>query len=115
MKHLPIAIALFAISVTGCASTSQTAAKSEEPMKSAAPAEPALSAEAKMALGQAEAAVKNAKANFALWMPTESALKMAQEAAKAGDSEAVIKQAKVVTEQVKASLAQTSYPSTEMQ
>lgn len=100
---------LFVLTVTGCASTPEATAKAE-----AKPEMPTLSAEAKQALSQAEAAVKDAKAKYALWIPTESALKMAQEAAKAGDSDAVIKQAKVITNQVKASLAQVNYPTTEM-
>lgn len=110
MKHLYIATALFAFSVTGCASTSETTTAKAE----AKPETPTLSAEAQQALAQAEAAVKDAKAKYALWIPTDKAFKMAQDAAKAGDSDAVIKQSKVVTEQVKGSLAQLNYPSTEM-
>lgn len=114
MKQFHIATvlaSLIAFSVTGCASTpsAQPAPKAE-----AKPETPVLSAEAQQALSQAEASVKDAKAKFALWIPTESALKAAQSAAKAGDSDAVIKQSRVVTDQVKASLAQVSYPSTEM-
>lgn len=100
---------LIALSVTGCASVPETTAKAE-----AKPETPALSAEAKQALAQAEAAVKDAKAKYALWIPTETALKMVREAAKAGDSDAVIKQSKVIADQVKTSLAQVNYPSTEM-
>jgi hypothetical protein len=65
------------------------------------------------ALEQAEADVKTAKAKFALWTTAETGLKQAQEAAKAGDSASVIKQAAFVSDQVKSGLAQLSYPSTE--
>lgn len=115
MKHFHVAAiltSLVAFSVTGCASTTTTqpAAKAAE----AKPEMPALSADAQQALSQAEAAVKDAKAKFALWIPTEAALKAAQAAAKAGDSDAVIKQSKVIMDQIKASLAQVNYPSTEI-
>lgn len=117
MKHSHIAAlvtSLAALSVTGCASTTSTATTQPAPQAEAKPETPALSPAAQQALSQAEAAVMDAKAKFALWIPTEAALKAAQEAAKAGDSDTVIKQSKVIADQVKASLAQVNYPSTEM-
>lgn len=99
---------LFALALSAC---SQTPTKAAEAPKE--PAKPTISAEAQKALDQAEAEVKTAKAKFALWTTAETGLKQAQEAAKAGDSAAVIKQAAFVSEQVKGGLAQLSYPSTE--
>lgn len=75
---------------------------------------PLITAEAQAALAAAEADVKKAKAEFALWTTAESAFKAAQESAKTGDSEAVIKQAKKASALVELGLKQKSYPSTEM-
>lgn len=75
-----------------------------------ADAGPAISDEAKAALAQAEKDVKDAKAKFALWTTAEKALKDAQEAAKKGDSDAVVKQSKTASEHVKLGLAQAAYP-----
>jgi len=102
------AAGLFNIALTACSQTPTKAA--EVPMQ---PAKPAISTEAQQALSQAEADVKTAKAKFALWTTAETGLKQAQEAAKAGDSASVIKEAAYVSEQVKGGLAQLSYPSTE--
>lgn len=102
------AAGLFALALSAC---SQTPTKTAEAPKE--PEKPTISAEAQKALDQAEADVKSAKAKFALWTTAETALKQAQEAAKAGDSAGVIKQSAFVSEQVKGGLAQLSYPSTE--
>lgn len=82
--------------------------------EAAAPAKPALSEAAQQALAQAEADAKKAKSAFALWLPAEKALKDAQEAAKSGDSESVVKLSKKVSEMVALGLGQKSYPNTEM-
>ena len=76
-------------------------------------AKPMLTEAAQQALAKAEADVKLAKSHFALWTTAESAMKGAQEAAKAGDSDVVIKQARFVSDQVTRGIAQLSYPSTE--
>ena len=102
------AVGLVALALSAC---SQTPTKAAEAPKE--PAKPTISAEAQRSLDQAEADVKTAKAKFALWTTAETGLKQAQEAAKAGDSTGVIKQAAFVSEQVKSGLAQLSYPSTE--
>ncbi len=78
------------------------------------PAKPALNDAAQQALAQATADVKTAKARFALWTTADKAYKDAQEAAKAGDSDAVIKQATFASDQVARGIAQLSYPSTEL-
>jgi murein lipoprotein len=101
-------IGLLTFALSAC---SQMPAKTAEAPKEAA--KPTISDEAQKALAQAEADVKAAQAKFALWTTAETALKQAQEAAKAGDSGAVIKQAAYVSEQVKGGFAQQSYPSTE--
>ncbi len=76
---------------------------------------PAITESARDALSQAEADVEAARARFALWTTAESALQLAREAAKAGNSEQVSKQAAFASEQAKAGIAQLSYPSTEPQ
>ena len=103
-------VALNTFALTACSSAPTTPA---EAPKAVAPAAPVLSDAAQQALAKAEADVKAAKAKFALWTTAESAFKAAQEAAKAGDSDIVIKQAKFVSDQVERGLAQLSYPSTE--
>jgi murein lipoprotein len=104
-------VGLTGFTLSACSSAP---AKTVEAPKEAVPAKPALSEAAQQALAKAEADVKTAKAKFALWTTADSAFKAAQKAAAAGESEAVIKQAKFVSEQVERGLAQLSYPSTEM-
>jgi hypothetical protein len=77
------------------------------------PLPPALSAEAQKALAQAEVDVQAARAGFTLWVPAENALGAAQEAAKAGDSETVLKLAKGIAELTRLGAEQAKYPSTE--
>lgn len=110
------ATGLLAFVLSGCGSApAKTAAaepaKAAEPSK---PAKPTLSPEAQQALAAAEADWKAAKSKFALWTTTDKAFKDAQDAAKAGDSAAVVKLAKKVSEQVKIAMEQLNYPSTEM-
>jgi murein lipoprotein len=97
---------LLALLIAGCSTAPS--------QQAAAPATPTLSDEAKAALAQADATVKSAKANFTLWIPADTAYAKAQEAAKAGDSATVIKQAKIVADLSKIASAQANYPSTEM-
>jgi len=107
------AVGLLAFILSGCGSAPAKTATAE-PAKAAEPAKPALTPEAQQALAAAEADWKAAKAKFALWTTTDKAYKDALEAAKAGDSAAVIKLAKRVTSQVKLAMEQLNYPSTEM-
>jgi ABC-type uncharacterized transport system auxiliary subunit len=88
--------------------------KAETPTEMAKPGEmkPVLTEEAKKALAMAEAKAKEAKAKDALWTTADAALKKADEAARAGDSATVIKQAKIVEEHVGLGVGQLSYPST---
>lgn len=100
-KLITLAAAAF-IALAGC----QTA-----PTPQPAPtAGPALSDEAKAALAKAEADVKAADAKGALWTVAADALKAAQEAAKKGDSAAVIQNAKKASEFASMGIAQKSYP-----
>lgn len=102
------AAGLFTFTLSACSQTPSTMSDSaKEPTKAA------ISEAAQQALAKAEADVKMAKAKFALWTSAEKALDQAQEAAKAGDSAAVIKQAEFVSGQVQGGLAQLSYPSAE--
>jgi murein lipoprotein len=73
-----------------------------------------ISEAAQQALSQAEADVKNAKAKFALWTTAEAALAEAQEAAKTGDSAAVLKHAKYASSQAALGIGQLAYPTTEL-
>lgn len=107
------AAGLLAFVLSGCASTTATTGAAQ-PAKAAEPAKPALTPEAEKAFAAAEADWKAAKAKYALWTTTDKAYKDAQEAAKAGDSDAVIKLAKRVTDQAKISMDQLNYASTEM-
>ncbi len=87
------------LALSGCAT--QEAAKSEAP---------AISEKAKETLTAAQAAVKDAKAKNALWTTAESALKAAEEAAKKGDSAAVISNAQKAQDLAKMGLQQANYP-----
>jgi hypothetical protein len=77
-----------------------------------AEAKPELTEDAKTALAQAQADVKAAKAKKALWTTSDEALKKAESATAEFDSKAVIKNAKVASEQAKLGIEQTSYPVT---
>jgi murein lipoprotein len=113
-KFASIAAAgLLAFMLSACGST-PTKTTEAAPAKATEPAKPALTPEAQQAMAEAEAAWKKAKAEFALWTTTDKAYKDMQEAAKAGDSAAVVKLAKKVTAQVKIALEQKNYPSTEL-
>lgn len=113
-KKLTFALTgLLAMFLSACG-TAQTQATPAEPVKAAEPAAPALSPEAKAALAAAEADWKTAKSKFALWTTTDKAYKDAQDAAKHGDSAAVLKLSKRVSDTVKIALEQLNYPSTEM-
>ncbi len=106
---------LTAFALSACSSTPAKADKAAAaPAAAQEAAKPMLSEAAQQALAKAEADVKLAKSHFALWTTAENAMKSAQEAAKAGDSAAVIKQAKFVSDQVTRGIAQLSYPSTEL-
>ena len=89
-------------------------ATAPEPKADAKPAAPALTDEAKSALTQAEADIKKAKAEYALWATAQDALKAAQDAAKEGESAKVVSQSKKASALAKAGLEQNKYPSTEM-
>jgi hypothetical protein len=105
------AASLIAFFTVGCSATPTTT--TEAPKAAAAATAPTISEEAQKALAQAEADVKAAKSKFALWTTAETALKAAQEAAKAGDSAGVISQANYASGQVKQGMAQLNYPTTE--
>jgi hypothetical protein len=79
----------------------------------AAKSAPVLSDAAREALAQAEAYAKAARAAFTLWVPAENALNAALEAAKEGDSAAVLKHAQAVSDLTRLGAAQAKYPSTE--
>lgn len=117
-KSVPIAAtAILALVLSACGTAQTTAPAPAAPAKTAAPAEPAapaLSPEAQAALAAAEADWKTAKSKFALWTTTDKAYKDAQDAAKHGDSAAVMKLSKRVSDTVKIALEQLNYPSTEL-
>jgi len=100
------------LALTGCANepASTSSAPSAAPAQTQAPAQPAISAEARAALSSAQAAVKEAQAKYALWTTAESAIKAAEDAAKVGDSDAVLKNAKTAEQQGRLGLAQAKVP-----
>jgi murein lipoprotein len=109
MKHpFFAALAASALFLGGC---QNAAVKPAEPKPAQAPAAE-LSADARQALAQAEADVKEAQAKGALWTTAQDALKKAREAATKNDSEAVIKAARTASEQARLGIAQTRYPLT---
>lgn len=114
IKFASIAAAGLLAFVLSACGTAPAKTASAEPAKAAEPAAPALTAEATQALAAAEADWKKAKAEFTLWTTTDKAFKDAQEAAKAGDSAAVMKLSKKVSGQVKIATEQKNYASTEM-
>ncbi|MEW5944068.1 MAG: hypothetical protein AB1710_09510 [Pseudomonadota bacterium] len=71
-----------------------------------------LSDEASQALAKAEADVKEARAQKALWTTAADALKNAREAAEEGDSAAVIKFSATASEHARLGIGQTKYPLT---
>lgn len=95
----------------GCAGDMATK-PDEAPKAAAAKAEapPALTDEAKQALAKAEADVKAAIAKKALWTTADDALEKAKDAAKKGDSAAVLKAAKTASEHAKLGIGQSEYP-----
>jgi murein lipoprotein len=78
--------------------------------RAAEAAKPALSEEAGLALTKAEADVKEAKSQKALWTTAAEALNKAQEAAAKGDSATTLKFSKIASEHARLGLAQKSYP-----
>lgn len=110
MKKLLIALTgVSLLALGGCAGITQTAETGKSPTQVAAPT---ISAEAQAALTQAEADVAAARKQKALWTTAESALKAAQDAAKAGDSAGVLKNAKTASDHAKMGIEQLKYPST---
>jgi murein lipoprotein len=95
------------LGLTACAGTQEAA---DTPKPAAASAKPTISAEAQAALSAAQADAKAAKAKNALWTTAEKALKDAEAAAEKGDSATVLKQAKLVSDQVKRGMAQLNLP-----
>lgn len=92
----------------------QTPPRVPEPPKAAEKPKTDITEEARGALAQAEADVANARARFALWTTAESALNLARDAARAGDSPTVVKQAAIASEQARKGLDQLAYPGTEL-
>lgn len=96
-----VALAL-AAGLAGC-ETAPVAPGAAEP-KAAFPSDP------KAALAQAEADVKEAKSKNALWTTASAALKAAQAAAAKGDWDAVLKNARVASDQARLGIEQTRFP-----
>lgn len=112
MKQKLATLAFLGLTTFALSACSSTSAMTSEAPKEATKS--ALSNTAQQALDKASADVKTAKAKFALWTTADKAYKDALEAAKAGNSDAVIKQATFVSSQVAQGIAQLSYPSTEL-
>ncbi|MDP2432415.1 MAG: hypothetical protein Q8O33_10300 [Pseudomonadota bacterium] len=112
MKQKLATLAFLGLATFALAGCGSTPAKTSEAPKDATKS--ALSDAAQQALDKAAADVKTAKAKFALWTTADKAYKDALEAAKAGNSDAVIKQATFASDQIARGIAQLSYPSTEL-
>lgn len=112
MKQTLATLAFVGLSTFALSACSSAPTKTADAPKEAA--KPMLSEAAQQALAKAEADVKAAKAKFALWTTTSKALETAQEAAKEGNSEAVIKNAQFASSQAAHGIAQLAYPSTEL-
>lgn len=109
MRNILLSIATLGfLLLGGCQGSGMV--KPETPAAEAA--KPALTEEAKQALGKAEADVKEAKAKDALWTTAADALKKAQEAAAKGDSNATLKFSKTASDQARLGLTQKNYPLT---
>lgn len=103
-----MASACLVATLTACGQTPDKPAQEPAPR----PAQPAISAAASQALARAEADVAEARGKFALWTSAETAIAKAREAARAGDSAEVLRQAAIASELVRLGLEQLNYPST---
>lgn len=112
-KHCSTTLTAFVLglSIAACGSTDEKARDPRSATSSAA--KPTLSDEAQQALARAEADVKQARAAYALWTTADGAMRKAREAADTGDSDTVIAQSRIASEQAKLGLAQKNYPTTE--
>ena len=99
------------LTLGGCAGTTNGAGSTQA---SAPSATPGISAAAQAALKQAESDVAASKKDKIEWTTTAAALKNAQDAAKKGDSDAVLKSAKFASELAKLSIGQLKYPTTDV-
>ncbi len=93
------------LGLSGCANLDANKSGDKPAMAKAA-----ISAEAQAALSAAQADVKAAKAQFALWTTADAALEAAEEAAEKGDSATVIKKSNLASAHAKKGLAQLNYP-----
>lgn len=110
MKKTLIALSSAAMLILGgCEGT--VPAREEAPAPKAE-VKPSLTDEAKAALAQAQADVKEAKSKKALWTTAEDALKKAESTAAEFDSQAVIKNAKAASDHAKMGIEQSKYPLT---
>lgn len=103
-----VLLALTSAALLGLTACAGTQAPADKPAAKAA--ETTISAEAQAALTAAQADVKAAKAQNALWTTAENALKAAEEAAAKGDSATVLKQAKLASDQTRLGMGQLNYP-----
>jgi len=111
MTKLLIALASAGLlTLGGCAGTTNGTSSTQ----ASAQATPGISAAAQAALKQAESDVAASKKAKNEWTTAADALKKAQEAAKKGDSDAVLKNAKFASELAKLSIAQLKYPTTDV-
>lgn len=114
MRNTLVTIITFSFLLLGGCQSSGTAKSdsSTTAIPTAEAAKPAISDEARQALAKAEADVKEAKSQKALWTTARDALKKAQEAAAKGDSVATLKFSKTASEHARLGLMQKTYPLT---
>lgn len=99
-KSLLVAVAAGLLTLSACQTTPTPAPA----------AKAVLSDDAKIALSWAEADIKAAAKEEAVWTTATDALKKAKEAAAKGDSEDTIKFSKTASAHAKLGIAQTKYP-----
>jgi murein lipoprotein len=107
-----VLLALTSAALLGLSGCAEVQTKPADKPVAAKPAEakPTISAEAQAALTAAQADVKAAKAQNALWTTAEAALKDAEDAAAKTDSATVLKAARLASDQAQKGLAQLNYP-----
>ncbi|BBP04531.1 hypothetical protein TPL01_16950 [Sulfuriferula plumbiphila] len=99
------------LTLGGCAGTTNGTGSTQASAQSATSG---ISAAAQAALKQAENDVAASKKDKNEWTTAAAALKNAHEAAKKGDSDAVLKSAKFASELAKLSIGQLKYPTTDV-
>lgn len=109
-KVLLALISVALLGISGCAGMKTSQSADTPAAQTAGATHAVINAEAQAALSTAQADVKAAQARNALWTTAADALNKAEEASAKGDSAAVLKQARLASDQARKGLAQLDYP-----